>query len=132
MNINTKLLKKLKACESSINRFGITYPDGLVIPNGIKTIEFDCFDDNYFNDIKWLLNQKIISNINVVFKYKNGSWKKYEYDENGNMIKFENSNEYWKKYEYDENGNMIKYEDSNGSYEKYQILPYNFKIKMVK
>ena len=93
------------------NRFELTYPDGLVIPNGIKTIEFDCFDDNYFNDIKWLLNQKIISNINVVFKYKNG---------------------FWEKYEYDENGNKIKSEDSNGSCEKYQILPYNFKIKMVK
>jgi len=120
MKITTTSLRKLKACESSINRFGITYPDGLVIPDGTKIIEIDCSNDNCSDDIRWLLNQKIISNIDVVFKYKNGYWEKYEYDEKGNKIKYENLDGFWIKYEYDENMNMIKYENSNGNWKKYE------------
>ena len=40
------------------------------------------------------------------------------YDENDNLIYFENSDGYWFKKEYDEKGNMIYYENSEGSWFK--------------
>ena len=38
-------------------------------------------------------------------------------------MKFEDSDGYWKKYEYDSDGNLIKFEDSNGipKYNKFEI-----------
>ena len=36
------------------------------------------------------------------------------YDQNDNLIYYENSNDTWVKKEYDENGRIIYYEDSNG------------------
>ena len=41
------------------------------------------------------------------------------YDEDGNIIYYENSEGYWRKYEYDENGRYrIYYEDSYGNQSK--------------
>ena len=42
------------------------------------------------------------------------------YNENGNLLYFENNDGYWEKYEYDDNGNRIYYEDSNGEIEDYR------------
>ncbi len=42
------------------------------------------------------------------------SWKKWEYDNNGNIIYKEGSDGVWVKYEYDNNGNMVYYETSDG------------------
>ena len=44
----------------------------------------------------------------------NGSWIKFEYDDNRNRIYANNSQGQWEKREYDEDGNMIYLEDSWG------------------
>jgi hypothetical protein len=46
--------------------------------------------------------------------HDNGSWIKFEYDDNGNRIYANNSQGQWEKREYDEDGNMIYLEDSFG------------------
>jgi uncharacterized protein RhaS with RHS repeats len=46
--------------------------------------------------------------------YPNGNWYRYEYDNNGKEIYYENSNGYWVRREYDNNGKKIYFENSNG------------------
>ena len=43
-----------------------------------------------------------------------GFWQKYEYDKNGNIIYYEDSDGDWEKSEYDENRNLIYSERSDG------------------
>jgi len=50
----------------------------------------------------------------IYFEDSNGFWSKYEYDTNGNEIYFEDSDGDWSKWEYDTNGNEIYREDSDG------------------
>ena len=50
----------------------------------------------------------------IYYEDYDGDWVKYEYDERNNRIYYENSNGFWKKYEYDEYGNMIYFENSDG------------------
>ncbi len=75
------------------------------------------------------------NNDRIYHEYDDGYWVKKEYDENHNVVYYENSlglyastiydknnNEIyledsdgdWKKWEYDENNNIVYYEDSNG------------------
>jgi hypothetical protein len=46
-------------------------------------------------------------------------WQKWEYDDNGNLIYFENSIGYWVKFKYDDKGNQIYWESSDGYWVKY-------------
>jgi len=48
----------------------------------------------------------------------NGSWTKYEYDNNGNKIYEEHSDGYWRRFEYDNNGKLTYLEDSYGYWSK--------------
>ncbi len=48
------------------------------------------------------------------------SWKKWEYDDNGNQIYYESSNGDWVKSAYDEDGNEIYISDSKGVWIKYE------------
>jgi hypothetical protein len=41
------------------------------------------------------------------------------YDENGNIIYYEDTNGYWEKREYDDNGNEIYFENSDGYWRKW-------------
>jgi hypothetical protein len=50
----------------------------------------------------------------IYFEDSKGFWSKREYDTNGNEIYYETSNVYWWKQEFDSNGNRIYYEDSTG------------------
>ena len=43
-----------------------------------------------------------------------GSWSKWEYDEKGNEIYFENSDGCWSKSKHNEKGNVIYYENNKG------------------
>ena len=56
----------------------------------------------------------------IYFENSDGDWGKYEYDNNHNKIYYENSNGGWEKYEYDENNNIIYSEHSNGYWEKFE------------
>ena len=44
-----------------------------------------------------------------------GNWTKMDYDDHGNVIRFENDDGYWVKREYDKNNNLIYYENSEGT-----------------
>ena len=56
----------------------------------------------------------------VYYEDSDGFWVKREYDENGNLIYYEDvlycedNGSYWFKREYDNNGKLIYYENSNG------------------
>jgi hypothetical protein len=50
----------------------------------------------------------------IYSEYSNGFWNKCEYDDQSNLIRFEDSNGYWLKSEYDDEGNQIRYENSDG------------------
>ena len=45
---------------------------------------------------------------------------KREYDENGNLIYYENYGGHWVKREYDKNGNTTYYENSDGVIRDYR------------
>ena len=47
-------------------------------------------------------------------QYLDGSWQRWEYNENGNEIYFINSHGYWEKRKY-ENGVRVYLEDSDGN-----------------
>ena len=65
-------------------------------------------------------SQKIYNqNGNVIyFENYDGFWVKIEYDENGNKIYIERTSGYWVKYKYDDIGNQIYYEDYDGNWFK--------------
>ena len=50
----------------------------------------------------------------IYYEIGDGSWVRYEYDNQGNQIYFENSNGFWFKKEYDNQGNLIYHENNNG------------------
>ena len=54
----------------------------------------------------------------IYFEFSDGSWRKHDYDDNGNQIFHENSGGFWEKMEYDKNGNQIYRENSRGYWEK--------------
>jgi hypothetical protein len=49
------------------------------------------------------------------------SWKKWEYDDNGNQIYYESSNGNWVKSVYDEYGNEIYISNSEGGWKKMEF-----------
>lgn len=51
---------------------------------------------------------------NEIYHEDSDYWDKREFDDQGNIIYFEDSDGYWSKSEYDSQGNEIYSEDSNG------------------
>ena len=110
MKLNYKLLKKLNACESGINKFVNTFGE-LEIPKGTKTIT----STKYNFDIKWIADKLKIPNLIV----KNGDRETYAYNDQGLQTRYEDSTGYWKTYEYNDQGLKTRYEKSNGYWETY-------------
>ena len=54
----------------------------------------------------------------IYYEDSNGEWFKQEFDDNGDEIYYEDSKGRWVKREYDDNGNEIYFENSNGRWEK--------------
>ena len=52
--------------------------------------------------------------------YPNGVWDRFEYDNSGRPIYYDNENGHWVKYEYDNNGNKIYSETYNGYWNKWE------------
>ena len=50
------------------------------------------------------------------------------FDENGNLVYFEDSEGYWAKREYDQNGNEVYYENSEGEIEDNRPKPCEDKV----
>jgi len=74
----------------------------------------------------------------IGYEDSDGYWAKREYDQWGNKIYYENSYGYWQKWEYNENGNLIYREDSDGRIEDYRnniqeglMLSYKQKINFI-
>jgi hypothetical protein len=79
--------------------------------NGLKTYTEDSKGGWYKTDYVYDMNQNMIESI-TMDKY--GLFEKTTYDENGNVIYYEDGDGYWEKYEFDERGNLLYYEDSYG------------------
>ena len=89
-------------------------------------VEENCFkvydnkdDKVYYEDSNgfWVKRQ-YDENGNVIYYedvlYNGTYWFKREYDNQGNEIYYENKFGYWVKHQYDENEKLIYYENSNG------------------
>lgn len=85
---------------------------------------------NIFNTKVSYSDNMIFDENNNVIYYENsdGYWEKSEYDENNNLIYLEDSDGYWFKREYDENNNEIYYENSYGNWEKREYDENNNEI----
>ena len=94
-----------------LSKFKITKPEFISIFN-------DWFLKKYSKKIMTEGINLPTNNTKIVGDYPNGHWEKYQYDDNGNLIKFENAQNDWKKYEYNDRGKLIFLEDSNGYWEK--------------
>jgi hypothetical protein len=107
-------------------------------PPYFKNLELYVAPEELWNDIFSIIfnkevstgYNKIFDNNNNVIYYEdsNGYWLKQEYDNNGNKLYHEDSTGYWSKYEYDNNNNRIYYEDSSGYWEKYEYDNNNNEI----
>jgi hypothetical protein len=79
----------------------------------IQDIFNKLYNDNV--DIDYDDNRIYDDNSNLLYyEDPNGYWAKREYDDYGNLIYRENSYGYWEKREFDHNGNMLYFEDSDG------------------
>ena len=94
--ITKNILEKLDACRNGINWW---------IRNGLDGFPVDRLGDivgEHNGYIKWL-NEKLYL-------------KKYEFDQQGNIVRMEDSYGSWEEFQYDERGNMTRMEDSNGGW----------------
>ena len=89
----------------SLDNMGIDDKD--IIQNIFNTI-FNV--DVYYDDYRIYDDN---SNL-IYYEDSDGRWFKREYDHNGNEIYYEHSSGYWIKREFDHNGNMLYFEDSDG------------------
>ena len=88
---------------------------GKPVQRKIQSI-YDNHNEIYYehHDGTWV-KYEYDENGNIIYSENySGDWGKWEFDKNGNVIYFENSDGYWEKYEYNENGNVIYYENSDG------------------
>ena len=108
MKITTNLLKAIKACSSSVQKFNNTFAE-VIIPEGTTFIEV--FDRDLFKDAVWLV-RNLKTGIKTIKFY--GNIYQYEYDSNNNLIKTIDHCTYITQYEYDSNNNLIKTIDPNG------------------
>jgi len=56
----------------------------------------------------------------IYYENSGGYWRKSEYDDNGKEIYLENSIGFWEKKEYNQNGKIIYFENSDGYIEDYR------------
>ncbi len=54
-----------------------------------------------------------------IFIEKNNGWERFEYDDNGHLIFWEDDDGNWERYEYDNQGRLIFEEDSFGKWIEY-------------
>jgi len=87
--------------------------DIIIMRKGIYTLMDGVLYREFFDGDweKWEHNDK---GKRIYYENNHGSWIKYEYDDKGDRIYREDSDGYWEKYEYDNNGNVIYYENSHG------------------
>jgi len=95
MKLTKRILKSLGCCNDGIYKF-INTPELHDIDNIKYIIIKD--DIEMFNDFVYVLN-KIKKHIIDSIKYEqyDGDWRKYIYDDTGNLIKYENSDGDWIK-----------------------------------
>jgi len=60
------------------------------------------------------MSNTTFGNVTTV-KFSDGTWRKRTYDDDDNVI-FYQDNDMWVKVEYDKENKTIQYEDSNGNY----------------
>ncbi len=51
---------------------------------------------------------------NLIYSEWQNSWSRWEHNEKGWLIYYEDSNKFWERWDYDNNGNQIYYENSDG------------------
>ena len=112
--------KYIKYIDYIVNDIELPYIKSLE-PYGLKQDEMDLVLSKVFNsDVRLKPGMTVFNeqgNI-IYFENSNGFWAKKEYNNQGNLIYHENSNGYWVKREYDEEGNKTYHENSNGYWEK--------------
>jgi hypothetical protein len=69
------------------------------VTNKIRIVR-EVLKEEYYQLLGFVNNELTITD-------KYGYWKKHEFDERNNCIRYENSNGYWEKREYDERNNCI-------------------------
>ena len=102
MIITKEVLNSIKACETSKQKF-INSFDKVIVPNGTTIIEV--FDEDLFNDIRWLINNTPTGIKKLIFGSR---VYRYEYDSNNNKIKEIHPSGDIYQWEYDSNNNRIK------------------------
>jgi len=113
-NLTVEYLKKLKACQISINKFFNTKELHTIDIDNINTITVG--DMSLFNDINWLiLNSKGLLKIkSLTYKNSTGYTEEYTYDERNNILTYKDSDGYTYEKTYDERNNILTYKDSDG------------------
>ena len=112
--------KYIKYIDYIVNDIELPYIKSLE-PYGLKQDEMDLVLSKVFNsDVRLKPGMTVFNNQGniIYFENSNGFWAKKEYNNQGNLIYHENSNGYWVKREYDEEGNKTYHENSNGYWEK--------------
>jgi hypothetical protein len=127
MKLTKKLLLQLNAGSSRIE-FCESYK-----LFGFPLDRLDEIQGDYEGFVVWLkskTNLEFDQNQNLV-RYEDsvGYWVKYEYDQNNNQILKESSSGWWAKYEYDQNNNQILKEVSSGMWTKYEYDQNNNQIR---
>jgi YD repeat-containing protein len=87
---------------------------------GLKQDEMDLVLSKVFNQHVTIKDDYVYDeqgNI-IYFENSNGYWYKQEYNDQGNLIYYEDSDGYWYKKEYDNQGNQIYYENNDGYWVK--------------
>ena len=87
---------------------------------GLKDNEYSLVLSKIYNQPVRIKGKSVYDqNDNIIYyENSNGFWNKWEYDTNGKEIYYETTDGYWYKKEYDTNGNIIYYEDSDGFWNK--------------
>jgi YD repeat-containing protein len=91
---------------------------------GVKAEEYRLVFAKLFNQpVIVEFYDKVVRNrkdMPLYYEDNDGYWKKYEYDEQNNLISNETSTGHWERYEYDKEGNMIYRENSSGTIVDYR------------
>jgi YD repeat-containing protein len=112
--------KYIKYIEYIVNDIEAPYYFNMKETYGLKQDEVDLVLSKLYNQPVTIKDRSVYdSNGNKIYyesSYESsyGSWVKYEYDDNDNLIYRENSDGSWIKQVYDDNGNRIYREDSDG------------------
>ena len=128
MKVDIKRLQEFNPCAIGLDYF---------LENKLKDIDFkegstiEVETQSEFNFIKWFL-EKTKNQIRVKslkFKRSDGSWEKFEYNDQGLKTRYESSNGYWTKFEYNSQGLKTRCEDSNGYWSKFEYNDQGLKTR---